>query len=69
MKQHKKWKLMFLTWIILYPLLNITTFILNPYIDDWNPLLKTLLITIILIPIMSIILGILHKKYSSWLSE
>jgi len=69
MKPPKKWKMMLLTWMIIYPLVNIVFFILMPYINNWNLLLKTLLITLIVVPIMSIILGFLSKKLTIWLRK
>lgn len=60
---------MLLTWMIIYPLVNVVFFILIPYINSWNPLLKTLLITISIVPIMSVILGFLSKKFATWLRK
>lgn len=67
MKQPKKWKMMLLSWLTIYPLINIIFFTLVPHIVEWHPLLKTLLITIILVPLMGIIIGMLQKKFSNWL--
>ncbi|MET0635274.1 MAG: hypothetical protein ABWZ25_04555 [Chitinophagaceae bacterium] len=67
MKQPKKWKLMLLSWIAIYPLINIISLALMPYIVQWHPMLKTLLVTIILVPLMGILMGILQKKFSAWL--
>jgi len=69
MKPPKKWKMMLLTWMTIYPLVNIVFFILVPFINSWNPLLKTFLITIIIVPIMNVILGFLSKKYATWLRK
>jgi len=69
MKPPKKWKMMLLTWMIIYPLVNIVFFILVPYINSWNPFLKTLLITIIIVPIMNVILGFFSKKFTTWLRK
>lgn len=67
MKKQKKWKLMLLSWITIYPLINIIFFTLMPHLDEWHPLLKTLLVTMILVPLMGIIMSILQKKFSNWL--
>ena len=67
MKQPKKWKLMLLSWIVIYPLINIIFLALMPHIAHWHPVLKTLLVTIILVPLMGILMSILQKKFASWL--
>ena len=64
MKQPKKWKIMLLTWLIIYPLINIIFLTLMPHINEWNNLLKTLLVTMILVPTMIIIMGFLQKKFN-----
>lgn len=61
--QPKKWKMALLSWLCNYPLLNILFFLLMPYIGHLNSLLKTL----ILVPLMGIILGLLQKRLYSWL--
>lgn len=66
-KTPKKWKMAILTWICIYPLINIIFFSLMPHIEHWNPLLKTLLVTILLVPLMGVLLGILQKRFSHWL--
>lgn len=63
----KKWKMAILTWLCIYPLINILFFLLMPYLTDLHQLVKTLIITIILVPIMGILLALLQKKYWSWL--
>ena len=67
MSKPRKWKMMLLTWICIYPLINIIFFTIMPYIAEWHPLLKTLLVTIILVPLMGAMMGALQKKYNEWL--
>ena len=67
MKHPKKWKMAVLTWVCIYPLINIIFFLLMPHIGHWHPLLKTFLVTILIVPVMGIMLGALQKKFNGWL--
>ena len=69
MKQPKKWKMALLSWISIYPLINIIFFTIMPYIAGWHPLLKTLLVTIILVPAMGLMVGALQKRFGAWLHK
>jgi antibiotic biosynthesis monooxygenase (ABM) superfamily enzyme len=66
-KQPKKWKMAVITWICIYPLINILFFLLMPHIAHFHPLLKTFMMTLILVPLMGVILGVLQKKLYGWL--
>jgi antibiotic biosynthesis monooxygenase (ABM) superfamily enzyme len=66
-KQPKKWKMALLTWLIIYPLINILFALLMPRIGHLHNLVKTLILTLILVPVMGVILGIAQKKLASWL--
>ena len=63
----KKWKMILLTWICIYPLINIIFFVLMPYMIEFHQLLKTLILTLILVPLLSFLLPLLQKKFSNWL--
>ncbi len=63
----KKWKMILLTWICIYPLINILFFVLMPYMIEFHQLLKTLILTLILVPLLSFLLPLLQKKFSNWL--
>ena len=67
MKQPKKWKLALLSWICIYPLINIIFLTVMPHIAQWHPLAKTLLVTVILVPLMGIMMAALQKKFNNWL--
>ncbi len=60
---------MLLGWLCIYPIINITSYILSPFVDGWHMLLKSLLQTILLVPLMVTILGFLQKKFSNWLNK
>lgn len=66
-KSPKKWKIMILSWICIYPLLNIISFLVLPYLSSFNQLVRTLISTIILVPIMVVFLGRLQRKFKNWL--
>ncbi|SEG44058.1 hypothetical protein [Oceanospirillum linum] len=69
LKAPKKWKLMLLVWVTIYPLLNIFFPLLMPYIVQLPQPIRLLIMTIIIVPIMSFILGQLHKRLHLWLRE
>ncbi len=66
-KTPKKWKMMVLSWTCIYPLLNIISFLLGPYLSGLDQLLRTLISTIILVPLMVLLLGVLQGKFRNWL--
>jgi antibiotic biosynthesis monooxygenase (ABM) superfamily enzyme len=68
-KQPKKWKMALLTWLIIYPLINILFALLMPHIGNFHNLVKTLILTLILVPTMGIILGFAQKKFLNWLTR
>ncbi|MCW4630637.1 MULTISPECIES: hypothetical protein [Marinomonas] len=63
----KKWKMMLLVWVSIYPLLNIFFPLLTPYISDFSLPIRLLIMTIIIVPIMSVILASLQKRFFFWL--
>jgi antibiotic biosynthesis monooxygenase (ABM) superfamily enzyme len=67
MKQPTKWKMALLTWLCIYPLINLIFFLVMPHIASWHPLLKTLLTTAILVPLMGALLGVLQRRAGEWL--
>jgi antibiotic biosynthesis monooxygenase (ABM) superfamily enzyme len=58
-----------LTWLCIYPLINLIFFTLMPHIEHWHPLLKTLLTTIILVPLMGLSLNKLQQWAGEWLYQ
>ncbi len=65
----KKWKMMVLSWICIYPLLNIISFLVLPYLSDVNQLVRTLVSTLILVPLMVLFLSMLQSKFRNWLAK
>ncbi len=68
-KQPKKWKMALLTWCIIYPLINILFALLMPHIGHLHNLIKTLIMTVILVPIMGILIGLAQKRFADWLTR
>lgn len=68
-KTPKSWKMAIVTWICLYPTLNLVLFLLKPYIEDLPQLVGTLLITIFVVPIMGILISQAQKIWKGWLSK
>ena len=56
-----------ITWVCIYPLINIIFIKVMPLIESWHPLLKTLLTTIILVPLMGMSIELLRKQVGDWL--
>jgi antibiotic biosynthesis monooxygenase (ABM) superfamily enzyme len=67
--QPKKRKMALLTWLCIYPLINILFALLMPHIGHLHNLLKTLILTLILVPLMGLLLGLLQKRYKNWLQH
>lgn len=63
----KKWKLLLVSWLFVYPVINILFALLFPIIQDLPQLVKTLILTLILVPLMGICIPLLHKKFWSWI--
>jgi antibiotic biosynthesis monooxygenase (ABM) superfamily enzyme len=62
----KKWKLLLVSWIFVYPVINLLFAVLMPFIKDFPQLLKTLILTVILVPLMGICIPLLHQKFAGW---
>ncbi len=59
--QPKKWKLLLVSWLFVYPVINVLFALLFPILQDLPQLLKTLVFTVILVPLMGICIPLLHK--------
>jgi antibiotic biosynthesis monooxygenase (ABM) superfamily enzyme len=63
----KPWKMALLTWLCVYPLINLIFFVLMPFIGHWPTLLRTLLVSLVLVPLMGLTLGRLQLRFAAWL--
>jgi antibiotic biosynthesis monooxygenase (ABM) superfamily enzyme len=70
MKQPNKFKLAFLVWCAIYPTVTFIFFILNDFLATLHPFVKTLVVTIILVPLMVFVfLPFIMKTFGKWLSK
>ncbi len=71
MQGPKKWKMAVLIWLAIYPLITLIFILLGPHLIRINPLpLRTLIITLVAVPIMVFILiPILQKLLQNWLTK
>jgi len=65
----KKWKLLLVSWLFVYPVINVLFALLFPVLQDLPQLLKTLVFTVILVPLMGICIPLLHKKFWNWITK
>ena len=48
----KVWKMMLISWLFVYPVINLMFFVIFPLIEELHALLRTLIFTAILVPVM-----------------
>jgi len=58
---------MLLTWLFVYPVINLLFLLLMPIMKEWHQLLKTLVLTLILVPMLGFFLPVLHRKLWNWI--
>jgi len=68
-KPPKKWKLLLISWLFVYPVINILFVLIFPLIAELHQLLKTLILTLILVPLMGICIPLLHQKFWNWITQ
>ncbi len=68
-KKTKVWKLLLISWLFVYPVINILFATLFPIIKDLPQLVKTLILTLILVPLMGLIIPKLHKRFWAWITK
>jgi antibiotic biosynthesis monooxygenase (ABM) superfamily enzyme len=65
----KKWKLLLISWLFVYPVINIMFALVFPLIKDFPQLVKTLIFTVILVPLMGVCIPMLQKKFWNWITK
>jgi antibiotic biosynthesis monooxygenase (ABM) superfamily enzyme len=65
----KKWKLLLISWLFVYPVINIMFALVFPLIKDFPQLVKTLIFTVMLVPLMGVCIPMLHKKFWNWITK
>ncbi len=63
----RKWKMAVVSWMCIYPLLNVLLFLLTPYLKDHSQLIQTLILTLFLVPIMAVLLPKVQLYFKDWL--
>jgi len=66
-KKPKVWKMILISWVFVYPTVNIMFILIFPFLADFHQLIKTLVFTLILVPVMGIILPKLHRYFWNWI--
>jgi antibiotic biosynthesis monooxygenase (ABM) superfamily enzyme len=71
MKPPKKWKMAIVIWLAIYPLITIVFLLFGKYLVQINPIpLRTLVMTIILVPTMVFLLmPAIMKILGDWLRK
>ena len=68
-KKPKIWKMMLVSWLFVYPVINLMFALVFPLIKDFPQLVKTLIFTLILVPLMGIVIPKLHKRFWNWITK
>jgi antibiotic biosynthesis monooxygenase (ABM) superfamily enzyme len=66
-KKPKIWKMLLISWLFVYPVINLMFVFIFPFLVDLPQLAKTFVFTVILVPIMGIVIPKLHKKFWNWI--
>jgi antibiotic biosynthesis monooxygenase (ABM) superfamily enzyme len=70
MKPPNKFKMALLVWCAIYPTVTLIFFILGDFLATLHPLLKTLVVTVILVPLMVFVfLPFIIKRFGKWLGK
>ncbi|MCU0424006.1 MAG: hypothetical protein MUF71_00135 [Candidatus Kapabacteria bacterium] len=70
MKQPPRWKTAIVIWLGIYPTITTVFFLLQPFVAEFPLPLKTLCLTLIVVPIMVwVMLPLLQKVLKNWLSR
>lgn len=67
--QPKRWKMIVISWLFVYPVVNVMFALLFPLLEDLPQLVKTLVFTVILVPLMGVGLPKLHERYWAWITK
>jgi antibiotic biosynthesis monooxygenase (ABM) superfamily enzyme len=63
----KIWKMLLISWLFVYPTVNLMFFLIFPLLTELPQLVKTLVFTIILVPLMGVTIPRLHKYFWNWI--
>jgi antibiotic biosynthesis monooxygenase (ABM) superfamily enzyme len=70
MKPPNKFKMALLVWCAIYPTVTTIFFVLQDFLAPLHPMLKTLVVTLILVPLMVFVfLPFINKHFKNWLTK
>lgn len=70
MKQPPKWKFAVMVWIAIYPAITLLQFMIGDVLLRLPILLRTLVLTVILVPFMVfVLLPLLRRILGTWLNK
>ena len=65
----KFWKMILISWLFVYPCINLLFALVFPHIAHLHQLLKTLVLTLILVPLMGLVIPKLHQRFWKWITK
>jgi antibiotic biosynthesis monooxygenase (ABM) superfamily enzyme len=66
----KKWKFALLVWCFIYPVITILSMTVLPYLTILPPPLRTLVMSLILVPLMAYFyIPYINKRFYAWLRK
>lgn len=66
----KKWKFALLVWIFIYPAITIISLTVLPMLIDFPSPVKTLVVSLILVPIMAFLyIPFINKHFFNWMRK
>jgi antibiotic biosynthesis monooxygenase (ABM) superfamily enzyme len=70
MKQAPKYKTALMIWVVIYPTINLIMLLLGDSLNELVLPLRTLIMTIILVPLMVyVLLPLANKIFKNWLTK
>jgi len=66
-KKPKIWKMLLISWLFVYPVINLMFVFIFPLLVDLTQLAKTFVFTVIIVTFMGIVITKLHKKFWNWI--
>jgi len=66
----KKWKFALLVWCFIYPVITLLSFTIMPLLLDFPGPVRTLVISLILVPVMAFLyIPYINKRFFDWLRK
>ncbi|GAB4046043.1 hypothetical protein [Spirosoma litoris] len=62
----KIWKMLLIAWLFAYVVVNVVFALLGPYLSELHPLVRSGLITTILVPTFGLALPAIQRKLYPW---